>query len=76
MDHPDFETLITNAWRQSEEDIQSKLARVRKDATSFNKNVLGNIYRRKRRVEARLKGVQRELDKKVTSDLVLFERDI
>lgn len=76
VDHPDFAPLVNNAWRQSEESIQVKLARVRQDAVDFNQNVFGNIFRRKRRIEARLKGVQRELNKNITSDLVQFEKDL
>lgn len=53
-----------------------KLGRVQQDSVNFNNNVFGNIFRKNRRVEARLKGVQRELNKRITSDLVTFEADL
>ncbi|XP_057432951.1 uncharacterized protein LOC130725777 [Lotus japonicus] len=75
-DHPDFAAVVDNAWRSGEECITSKLERVREASTVFNKEVFGNIFRRKRHVEARLRGVQRELDRRVTSDMVLFEAEL
>ncbi|XP_057449118.1 uncharacterized protein LOC130740498 [Lotus japonicus] len=75
-DHSQFEVVVENAWRSGDEDIIIKLDRVREASQDFNKEVFGNIFRRKRHVEARLRGVQRELDSLVTSDLVLFEADL
>lgn len=67
---------MKNAWRGDDADILPKLGRVRVDACAFNQQVFGNIFRRKRHVEARLRGVQRELDHRVTSDIVMFEADL
>ncbi|KAL6567778.1 hypothetical protein OROGR_001446 [Orobanche gracilis] len=73
VDHPVYKDVVDNAWREVQEDISIKLERVRHDSLNFNKEVFGNIHRRKRRVEARLKGVQKELDKKISSDIIQHE---
>ncbi|XP_057444482.1 uncharacterized protein LOC130736702 [Lotus japonicus] len=43
-DHPDYKNVVEMAWR-----------RVRGDSKNFNQEVFGNIFRRKRRVEGRLR---------------------
>lgn len=75
-EHPAYKDLVENAWRNDEEDVLSKLQRVRQESIEFNEQVFGNIYRRKRRVEARLKGVQRELSIQISYDLVQFEAQL
>lgn len=72
-DHPRYLDVVKNAWRSGNEDITRKLDRVRAESTTFNSEVFGDIFRRKRHIEARLKGVQRELNLRATSDLSQFE---
>ncbi|XP_057432499.1 uncharacterized protein LOC130725245 [Lotus japonicus] len=75
-EHSQFETLVENSWRTGEENISLKLNRIREASQVFNKEVFGNIFRRKRHIEGRLRGVQRELDSMVTSNLVMFEAEL
>lgn len=76
MDHEEYRGLVANALHRVHWNVQSKLGSVRSDSIAFNRETFGNIFRRKRRIEGRLKGVQRELNVRVTSDLVLFYADL
>ncbi|XP_057442323.1 uncharacterized protein LOC130734042 [Lotus japonicus] len=76
MEHENYRSLVSNAWNRGSDNVQSKLSSVQVDSIAFNKDVFGDIFRRKRRIEARLKGAQRELNVRVTSDLVMFEADM
>lgn len=49
---------------------------MRTNSKTFNEEVFGNIFLRKNRVEGRLRGVQRELNYRVTSDMVRFEAEL
>ena len=42
----------------------------------FNKEVFGNIFKKKRRVEKRLQGVQKSLDWRETEDMLRLERSL
>lgn len=68
-DHENYQTVVEHAWQRVDNGITSKLDQVRVDSIVFNKEVFGNIFQRKRWVEGRLRGVQRELDKQVSSEL-------
>ncbi|XP_057418255.1 uncharacterized protein LOC130712436 [Lotus japonicus] len=53
-DHPDYQKVVKYAWTSGGEDITTKLGSVRVDSIAFNTYVFGDIYRIKRRVEARI----------------------
>lgn len=52
--HPSFETLVDTNWRKEENTMLGRLQNVKEAAIEFNKQVFGNIHRKKRRVERRL----------------------
>ncbi|KAJ6996266.1 hypothetical protein NC653_013003 [Populus alba x Populus x berolinensis] len=57
--HPSYQELVSNAWGRSDHNVLQGLQEVRQDSIDFNKNIFGNIFQRKRRLEARLNGIQR-----------------
>ncbi|XP_020225484.1 uncharacterized protein LOC109807377 [Cajanus cajan] len=61
--HRGFEKIVKDAWTRSLPTLVNGLNAVMKEAIEFNRNVFGNIFSRKREVQARLKGVQLELEK-------------
>lgn len=75
-DHKEYRGIVGNAWRNSGGYVHRKLARVQSDSLSFNKHTFGNIFQRKRHIEGRLKGVQRELDHLVRPSLVMLENQL
>lgn len=62
IQHPDYGNLVEQAWQQTGGNAVMKLSGVRDQSTIFNKQVFGNIFLRKRLLEARIKGVHSELD--------------
>jgi hypothetical protein len=60
--HPNYEKLVDNTWNASGPSATAKLASIKEKFITFNKEVFGNIFKRKRQVEAHTKDVHRQLD--------------
>lgn len=56
MHDPTFEKVILDAWSIDEQDIKSKLHNVGMKLTHWNTHAFGNVYAKKNRVLATLKG--------------------
>ncbi|XP_019180199.1 PREDICTED: uncharacterized protein LOC109175391 [Ipomoea nil] len=67
--HPEFPNFIKNNWNSDQSLEQAKKALATK-LQSWNRNSFGNIFQRKRRVLARIKGTQRALDSHPRTDLI------
>jgi hypothetical protein len=76
ISHPEYERVVLNSWTFSPGSALHKLKKVQDHSIIFNKEVFGNIFRNKRAIEARLKGVHQQLDIYQTSDLIFFERQL
>ncbi|PNY04054.1 ribonuclease H, partial [Trifolium pratense] len=76
LSHPDYESLVDTTWNQAEGDVVSKLSIVQTTSLRFNKEVFGNIYKNKKLLEARIKGVHLQLDSCQSSDLISFEKSL
>ncbi|KAL6518454.1 hypothetical protein OROGR_018956 [Orobanche gracilis] len=74
--HPDFTEVVRKGWEKTGGNMLSRLSDVQKEATTFNKEVFGNIFRRKRHCENRLRGVQKALDERETSSMLQLEREL
>ncbi|KAI8574007.1 hypothetical protein RHMOL_Rhmol01G0320300 [Rhododendron molle] len=72
--NPSFEHIVANAWQGS--NIFDCIKQVSKDGMAWNKDVFGNIFRRKRWVLARLEGVQKSMDYRFSHSLQCFEKDL
>lgn len=53
-----------------------KIDAVQEASLSFNKNIFGNIFKNKRSLEARIKGVQRTLEKVDPVSLLILENKL
>ena len=74
--HENYEAVIERAWLRVVPQVFDKLLEVIKDSTIFNKEVFRNIFRRKRLLEARIKGIQRSLDDCYDVNLVHLEMQL
>ncbi|GAU42583.1 hypothetical protein TSUD_302990 [Trifolium subterraneum] len=74
LSHPDYEPLVHTTWCHAHGDVVTKLRAIQDTSIRFNKEVFGNIYKNKRLLEARIKGVHIQLDSCQSSDLVNFEK--
>lgn len=76
MNHPEYESLVQSSWTKTTGGVNIKLDAVRKQSLIFNRETFGNIFKRKRQIEARINGVHQELDSFPTSTLITLERDL
>lgn len=86
--HPTFQSVIQQNWNSSME-VESNKERLAVVLDSWNKTIFGNVFHRKKRILARIKGVQDrmtyqvrpewiKLDKKLRQELeeVLFQEEL
>jgi hypothetical protein len=67
---------VKDTWNNGAIDLPEKLEDMRKASIKFNKEVFGSISRRKWRVEQRLCGVQKELERVPSEALQRLEREL
>ena len=73
MSHPLFENVLTQNWA-SELSLNTNLSKFTEAIILWNKETFGNIFHRKRRVEARLAGIQKALADGPNAHLLALER--
>ena len=60
MSHPLFPKVVSDSWEQDKA-LKGNIESFTKDVIVWNKDVFGNIFHRKNRMEARLRGIQASL---------------
>lgn len=75
MLHREFHSLVEREW-QGEVQLCLALKNLKLKLEDWNQNTFGNIFRRKRRNEARLAGVQKLLAQRVTEGLLKLEQKL
>lgn len=73
--HEEFQDVVADAWRKGNT-LQEKIKKTGEFLTSWNKKSFGNIHKKKRRLEARLNGIQRKLDFQRHGGLIKLEAKI
>lgn len=63
IDHNAYKDVVVEAWRGGNGSPIQSLNLVKNASIIFSKEVFGNIFQNKRRLENRIKGVQRSLEK-------------
>lgn len=76
LTHGDFSRVVHNAWHQGNHIVSQSLNHVQKYAQEFNSKTFGNIFRRKRSLEARMIGIQRTLQHSVIPNLAMLEKEL
>jgi hypothetical protein len=61
--HDDYPTVVNNSWKNGEPYTTASLNRVRDDSLTFNKEVFGNIFKRKKDIEKQLQHVQKMIER-------------
>lgn len=74
--HQDFLDVVREAWAQGNHEVIDGLEHVQKEASRFNEEVFGNVFRRKRLLEARIRGIQKKLETVDTLYLCRLEREL
>ena len=70
-----FSGIVSEAWNQSLS-LQEAIDRFAKKATDWNKSHFGNIFGKKRRILARLNGIQKAMANRPSHSLVVLEKDL
>ena len=68
-----FPGVVAQAWSRGE-GLGERIDNFSKDALIWNKNLFGNIHLKKRRVMARIYGVQKALASRPSADLINLEK--
>jgi len=71
--HDQFEEVVKHNW-STDIPLVPKLTKLANALSSWNKEVFGNLYRRKRKIWARLEGIQRQLATGGPHHLLKLER--
>lgn len=71
---PSFETVVNNNWTGS--NLSEHIENFTKAAKDWNKNVFGNIFRKKRWIQGRLNGVKKAQETNFAHNLQFLERDL
>ena len=59
--HFEYRSVVQNAWSKGRPNALQSLHEVRLDSKAFNSEVFRNIFRRKRKIEEKIKHIQARL---------------
>jgi hypothetical protein len=68
--------LVNHSWNSANHNAVTALKTVQHNSMVFNKEVFGNIFRRKKRIESRLKGIQNYLERVDSYIHTLLEKEL
>ena len=75
LSNPSFPNVVNQAWKQPRK-LMEAIKVFSRQASLWNKNQFGNIFQKRKRVLARLNGVQRALANQLSSSLVALENHL
>ncbi|XP_030958287.1 uncharacterized protein LOC115980148 [Quercus lobata] len=75
MSHPFFGKLLSGNWTDQQE-LEGNLQKFTEVVKRWNKEIFGNIFQRKARIEARLKGIQKALAYGPSRFLIRLEKQL
>ena len=75
LSHPSFPDIVRDAWANPSSLLHA-VSKFTDKAKVWNRNVFGNLFHRKKRILARLRGVQIALSNKPNNFLVWFEQEL
>lgn len=73
LQHKDFPQVVNSAWIKGNQVVTKSLDKAKEDALVFNSEVFGNIINKKLTLAARLRGIQRTLERSDILGLLLLE---
>ena len=75
MSHPLFGKLLLDNWKDHF-DLEGNLQQFTEVVKIWNKEIFGNIFQRKARIEARLKGIQNALANGPSRFLIRLDKQL
>lgn len=74
--HPDYPAIVRSTWNKDKDDVVEDLGNVTKESIKFNKEIFGNIFANKGKLEAHLQGIQRALETVDIVSLVILQKEL
>lgn len=71
--HDAYRPLVQKAWDRERGNIVQALLKVQTESLTFNKEVFGNVFAKKRELEGRLRGIQRVLEEVDSASLLQLQ---
>ena len=75
LSHPAFPDFVSPTWAE-DLSLKPNVEKFTRDVISWNKDVFGNIFHKKNRVEARLRGVQASIAHRPSEALFRLENQL
>ena len=76
MNHDLYTSVVKEAWIRGGNDTINCLKEVTWDSVKFNQEVFGNVFKKKKELEARINGIQRRLESWDSVSLELLEKSL
>ncbi|XP_028094850.1 uncharacterized protein LOC114294871 [Camellia sinensis] len=74
--HPNFSDVVLNSWANMNFSLMEAIKEFTSNVQTWNKEVFGNVYRRKRFLLARIEGIQKFQTHNYSHNLFLLEQDL
>jgi len=72
--HTNYSNAVLNAWNKGNGSVVASLQNVEKGSLTFNEEHFGNIFRRKKHLESKMRGIQRVLEEVDSTGFFSFTR--
>jgi hypothetical protein len=76
LNHPDFPRIVKEAWQRHNDNLSTAISEFISSAQTWNSEVFGNIFTNKRRLLARLLGIQKALARHPSSTLLQLQTNL
>ncbi|GMY07241.1 transposon tx1 uncharacterized 149 kda protein [Fagus crenata] len=76
LNHPDFPRVVKEAWQGQNDNLSTAISEFISSAQTWNSEVFGNIFTNKRRLLARLLGIQKALARHPSSNLLQLQSNL
>ncbi|PNY05589.1 ribonuclease H [Trifolium pratense] len=76
IDHEDYSEVVDRAWKSANHNPVLALTNVRENSITFNQETFGNIFKRKKHIERRLRGIQNYLERVDSTRHVILEKEL
>ncbi|KAK9169574.1 hypothetical protein Syun_001714 [Stephania yunnanensis] len=73
--HSDWQKFVKECWDDTKP-LHEALTLFSDQATKWNREVFGNIFHRKRRILARLRGIQKAFETHISGNLLLLDKEL
>ncbi|PNY14401.1 ribonuclease H [Trifolium pratense] len=76
INHEDYAEVVDRAWQSANHNLPLALNNARDFSITFNREIFGNIFQRKKHIERRLQGIQKYLERVDSTRHVLLEKEL